>query len=365
MENSNNIFTAKTRAKIISIIVLSLLLITIWNMMDLVLLTFVLCFIFYVATEKIKSFFLEMGIRIPIAGTLAILYVIFITLVIVGIGLFIPSAISRVTEIVNVIIQFNWTAFNEALSPRLSKALTVIDMSSYISELTLYLTKFMTDLSTIIAHMAMTLGLAILLSFLILLEKKKIAHFGEHLAKSQISDFYTYFIVFGQNFCATFGKVMKVQITIAFVNCVLSVVAFKLIGLPDVIALGIMIFFLGLIPVAGVIISLAPLSAIAFNTGGIIMVIEVLITIVILHSVEAYLLNPKLMANKTQLPVCFVFSILLVGEHYMGVWGLLIGVPIFIFMMDALGVKYEEGMRQQKQKKKALQQRAKKLRRHI
>ncbi len=143
---------------------------------------------------------------------------------------------------------------------------------------------------------------------------------------------------------------MKVQIIIASVNCVLSVIAFKLIGLTDIVGMGLMIFFLGLIPVAGVIVSLIPLSVIAFNVGGIVKVIEVLILVAVLHAVEAYVLNPKLMANKTQLPVCFVFSILLVGEHYMGVWGLLIGLPIFIFMMDALGVKYEEGMRKNKKK---------------
>ncbi|WP_272868649.1 hypothetical protein [Clostridioides difficile] len=46
------------------------------------------------------------------------------------------------------------------------------------------------------------------------------------------------------------------------------------------------------------------------------------------------------MSNRTKLPVCFVFIILLVGEHYLGVWGLLIGVPIFMFLMDILGVKF-------------------------
>lgn len=362
MENNSNFFSAERRAKIISIIVLSLLLITVWNMLDLVLMTFVLCFIFYVLLDKIKIFFADMGIRIPAATTLVVLYIVFITAIIGAIGLFIPTFIARVTEIVNIIIQFDWAAFNEALSPRLSRALTVIDMSSYIADATMYLTRFMTDLSTIIAHFALTLALAVLLSFLILIERKKIALFGEHLAQSQIADFYTYFIKFGKNFCKTFGKVMRVQVTIATVNCVLSVLVFKLIGLPDIIALGIMVFFLGLIPVAGVIISLIPLSAIAFNTGGIIMVIEILLTIAVLHAIEAYFLNPKLMANKTQLPVCFVFSILLVGEHYMGVWGLLIGVPIFIFMMDALGVKYEEGMRKHSQYKGKFQQRKKKLR---
>jgi predicted PurR-regulated permease PerM len=48
------------------------------------------------------------------------------------------------------------------------------------------------------------------------------------------------------------------------------------------------------------------------------------------------------MANRTRLPVSFVFIVLLVGEKYLGVWGLLIGVPIFIFLMTVFGVSYSE-----------------------
>ncbi|MDR2486341.1 MAG: AI-2E family transporter, partial [Clostridiales Family XIII bacterium] len=62
----------------------------------------------------------------------------------------------------------------------------------------------------------------------------------------------------------------------------------------------------------------------------------------LIHVIEAYVLNPKLMANRTQLPVCLVFMILLVAEKYLGVWGLLIGVPVFIFLMTILGVDFEE-----------------------
>lgn len=353
MEGNNNVFSTEKRAKIISVAVLALLLITVWSMMDIVLLTFVLCFVFFTLLNKTKQFLGEMGIRVIDSIALTVFYIIFISLLLVGFGVFIPILITRVTDIVNQLILFDWAAFTDALSPRLSRAVSALDMSSYISDATVYLTGLMKELSTLVANAALTLTMAVLLSFLILLEKRKISLFGEYLAKSQISDFYFYFVKFGTNFCHTFGKVMKVQVIIASVNCVLSVIAFHFIGLTDIAGLGLMIFFLGLIPVAGVIISLIPLSVIAFNVGGIIKVIEVLILIAVLHSMEAYILNPKLMANKTQLPVCFVFSILLVGEHYIGVWGLLIGVPIFIFMMDALGVNYEEGMRQRTQEKKA------------
>lgn len=350
MEGNNTFFSAERRAKIISIIVLALLLITVWSMKHLVLLTFVLCFVFYVLLKKTKDFLDELGIPAIDSIILIVYYIVFISLLLVGFGVFIPLLITRVTDIANQLIAFDWVAFSDALSPRLSKAVTALDMSSYISNGTMYLTASLKDLSTVLANAGLTLILAVLLSFLILQEKRKISLFGQYLAESQISDFYFYFVKFGKNFCFTFGKVMKVQIIIASVNCVLSVIAFKLIGLTDIVGMGLMIFFLGLIPVAGVIVSLIPLSVIAFNVGGIVKVIEVLILVAVLHAVEAYVLNPKLMANKTQLPVCFVFSILLVGEHYMGVWGLLIGLPIFIFMMDALGVKYEEGMRKNKKK---------------
>lgn len=69
--------------------------------------------------------------------------------------------------------------------------------------------------------------------------------------------------------------------------------------------------------------------------------LEVIIMICVLHAIEAYLLNPKLMSSKTNLPVSFTLIILLVGEHYLGVWGLLIGVPLFLFLMKLLEVEYE------------------------
>jgi predicted PurR-regulated permease PerM len=92
--------------------------------------------------------------------------------------------------------------------------------------------------------------------------------------------------------------------------------------------------------VAGVVISLIPLCAIAFMIGGFKKIIAVLIMIAVVHALEAYVLNPKLLSHRVRLPVCFVFIILLVAEHYMNVWGLLIGVPLFIFLMTLFDVKF-------------------------
>src|SRR5690606_29168133 len=98
-------------------------------------------------------------------------------------------------------------------------------------------------------------------------------------------------------------------------------------------------FFLGLIPVAGVIISLIPLCTIAYTIGGFMYIVYILFVIMVIHAVEAYILNPKLMSSKTNLPVFYTFIILIFGEHFFGVWGLIVGIPIFIFLLDILDVR--------------------------
>lgn len=156
MEGNNNVFSTEKRAKIISVAVLALLLITVWSMMDIVLLTFVLCFVFFTLLNKTKQFLGEMGIRVIDSIALTVFYIIFISLLLVGFGVFIPILITRVTDIVNQLILFDWAAFTDALSPRLSRAVSALDMSSYISDATVYLTGLMKELSTLVANAALT-----------------------------------------------------------------------------------------------------------------------------------------------------------------------------------------------------------------
>ena len=125
---------------------------------------------------------------------------------------------------------------------------------------------------------------------------------------------------------------------IALINTFLTVTVLIILGFPQIIGLSIMIFFLGLIPVAGVIISLIPLTIIGFTIGGIWTVIYLLIAIAVIHAVEAYILNPKLMSSKTNLPVFYTFIVLIFSQHFFGVWGLIIGIPIFVFLLDVLDV---------------------------
>ena len=335
--------------KIVSLVVLTLIFITIWYMLDMVLLTFIITFIFYNLVKKIQRRNRRfVSVALPDGIVLIFLYILFILSLAIGSMELAPKLASQFTDIANIFISFDINAVKGIIDPRLSEALSHIDFNKYISEAGVMLATGVTT----IGGFGVNLFISIILSFLLLLEKEKIKIFGTRLENSKISFIYDYLLTFGGNFVNTFGKVMKVQVTIAFINSILSMIILAILSFPQVMSLGVMIFLLGLIPVAGVIISLVPLCIIAFNIGGISKVIAVIFMIIMIHTVETYILNPKLMSNKTKLPVCFIFIILLVGEHYLGIWGLLIGVPIFIFMLNAFQVDYEGSCAVRKKKTK-------------
>src|SRR5665647_346346 len=326
------------KEKAISLIVLSLVLITFWSMMDLVLLTFILCFVFYSLLINIqKKLVTNFKCKIPDGIILTVLYIIAIVLLVIGSAVFLPKVITQFGELAKILINIDIDAVKKAIGPRLVTIVSQIDFNAYLDQAGSLAALIVTK----IGYFSMSLFISIILSFIILIEKNKISHFGRNMAKSKLSFMYEYFRYFGRSFAQTFGKVMKVQATIAIINSILSMIVLSILGFPGILGLGTMIFALGLIPVAGVVISLIPLSAIAFSIGGIIQVLQVLVMIIILHGIETYVLNPKLMSARTRLPVCFVFIILLVAEHYLGVWGLLIGVPIFIFLMSIFKVEYK------------------------
>jgi predicted PurR-regulated permease PerM len=333
------------RARIISIAVLVLILLTIWYMLTLVLLTFIMVFIFYrllgVIRRYGKRIFLS---KIPDAVVIPVLYVIFVALLAVVSIKFAPKLAVQITDIAEIIRNFDFENVINSLAPRYADILSGFDITPYISGMGSVMLSWLSWFG----GFSVNFFIALLLSLLLLLEKGKISNFGAVLEQSRIAFLYRYLVNFGGNFAKTFAKVMDVQIMIAFINCVLSVIALSIMGFPQIMGLGIMIFLFGLIPVAGVVVSLIPLSVVAFNIGGFTKVLAVLIMVAAIHVVEAYVLNPKLMSQKTALPVSFVLIILVVAEHYLQVWGLIIGVPLFIFLLNIFEVDFEEALKHEK-----------------
>lgn len=323
--------------KFLSVLLLILLLFSIRSMFNLILFTFIFTFLY---SSIINFIYSNVRKILPIKKSVVIILVYLssiIGLVIAGIK-YIPAIGKELVEIWNLISTFKIKDYADKLDPYMVGWIESIKFNEYIGKATKTLMEYVPH----IGEFSLNIVVALLLSLFILLEKDEISKFGRKLEKSKVREFYLYYKEFGEKFLNSFGKVLNVQITIAFINAVLSVIMLYFIGFPNVIGLGLMIFILGLIPVAGVVLSFIPLSIIAFSIGGLQKVLLVVALVLILHAFESYVLNPKLMSMKTKLPIFLTFAILMVGEHLMGMWGLLVGLPLFMFFLDIAGVNTTE-----------------------
>jgi predicted PurR-regulated permease PerM len=105
---------------------------------------------------------------------------------------------------------------------------------------------------------------------------------------------------------------------------------------PFIATIGIIVFILGFIPVFGFLISSLPIVLLGFNYGGMEVVAAIVIMIAVVHAVEAYYLNPKIVSAYMEFPVFISFVVLLLSEHFLGFIGLLIGVPLFYILLDLM-----------------------------
>ncbi|MFB7815169.1 AI-2E family transporter [Paenibacillus chitinolyticus] len=334
-------FQSKGFRRILIFALLALILYAMQSMINLILLTFIFAFLMDRMQSSVSSR-LNRFMRVDRRWIVAILYVVILALLGIGMYRYLPVVAVQVSQVVRQLYEFyTQPQDNEVLSYIINLIKPYIEqteLSKYMNQGFGFVFKSVTDISKVLVQVF----IALLLSLFFLLEKPRIIRFTAKFKDSKIAAFYEEVAYFGSRFVHSFGKVLEAQFLIALVNGILSVIALWILGFPQLFGLGLMIFLLGLVPVAGVIISLIPLCTIAYSIDGIMMVVYVLVLVAILHALEAYMLNPKLMSAKTNLPVFYTFIVLIFSEHFMGVWGLIIGIPIFMFLLDVLDVTREK-----------------------
>ena len=106
---------------------------------------------------------------------------------------------------------------------------------------------------------------------------------------------------------------------------------------PYTLTLALIVFILGFIPVFGMFLSSIPILLVALGNGGIFVAIACVGMITFVHAVEAYYLNPKIVSSFIHFPMFLTFIILLTSEHFFGLIGLLVGVPLFAIFISFLG----------------------------
>jgi len=120
--------------------------------------------------------------------------------------------------------------------------------------------------------------------------------------------------------------VVRGQLVICCVNGVLSAIGFVIFGLKYWPVMALIAGIMSIIPIFGSILSSIPAVLIGL-TQSFFTAFWVLVWILLIHQVEANLLNPKIIGVAARLHPVLVVFVLIVGEHFFGLWGALLAVP--------------------------------------
>jgi predicted PurR-regulated permease PerM len=175
--------------------------------------------------------------------------------------------------------------------------------------------------------------ISIILSFLMLWNLPETKERLKRFAYGRTAEVYAEIVPGLRAFGVMLGRAFEAQTVVAIVNAALSSVAFLALGLPSIALLATIVFFCSYIPILGMILSTTPAALLAFKIGGFARVLWLVAAILVIHAIEAYLLNPLIYGRHLRMHPLAVLVVLLVAEHLFGVWGLLLGVPIAAFVI--------------------------------
>jgi predicted PurR-regulated permease PerM len=122
--------------------------------------------------------------------------------------------------------------------------------------------------------------------------------------------------------------VVRGQLTIMLVNGVLTLVGLLALRVPFAFALAALATLLYVVPIFGTILSSVPIVLLALTAGGLYKGFLALAWIVVIHALEAYVLNPKIMGTASRIHPVLIVLALVIGERSYGIVGALLAVPL-------------------------------------
>lgn len=178
--------------------------------------------------------------------------------------------------------------------------------------------------------------LALLFSFLIMLDLPKLTRSIRELRFTRAALVYEETVDSVILFAKVVGENFRAQILISAVNTVLTSIGLQILGIKGAVLLCTLVFFFGLIPVLGVFISSIPIVLMAVNTGSVVLGLWAVVMITVIHLVEAYILNPRIVSRVMHLNPVMTLLVLYIAHSLIGMWGMLLGVPVAVYIYRQL-----------------------------
>ena len=306
------------------------------GLFTLVFLTFILCFIFNNLIE-----WLNRKTRLPRRLWTIVIYMIFVALIATALSFIAPKLVGESTAFLGQIPEtqskvhayLDRIADNQPelarLSERLKESLSLESLlGTNRKTLVTVAVKSLDRGSQYVSYFL----LGTLFSFLILFDFPNLRSRTLALRETKLRGVYEETADSVARFALVVGSAFQAQIMIACVNTFLTALGLWILNIHPIVLLSTIVFTAGLIPVLGVFISSIPILLVAFNIGGLKLVAWALFIIIIVHTIEAYILNPNIFSAVLKINPVLVLMILYIGHSLFGLWGVILGVPISVYI---------------------------------
>jgi predicted PurR-regulated permease PerM len=312
----------------------------------LVFLTFLLCYIFNNAVIQLESRF-----RLKRHFWTVALYLLFAAVVVGLFFLALPRIIAEAKVFFNQLpesmdalhLYLDSVAKKQPqMAPFLESVKDTITLKNLLGINREALVDFVVGFFNRITHFATYFLLATLFSFLILFDFPNLKTRVLALRETRFRAAYDETADSVAKFALVVGFTFQAQILIAVLNTLMTALGLWILRIETIALLSSVVFFAGLIPVWGTFISSVPILLLAFNEGGLGLAGKAVFMIAFVHVVEAYILNPHIVSAVLKINPLLTLIILYVGHTLFGLWGVLLGVPVSVYVYRYIIMKPED-----------------------
>ncbi|PXF46166.1 hypothetical protein BWQ96_04043 [Gracilariopsis chorda] len=178
--------------------------------------------------------------------------------------------------------------------------------------------------------------LSLIFSFMIMWDLPVISRGVKRLKTSRLSFAYEELAPVVTKFGSVVGKSFEAQGLIATVNTALTTAGLLVLSIPGIGFLSVVTLVCSFIPVAGVFVSTLPMCIIALSEYGAAKAVAVIFMVILVHLIEAYVLNPQIYSAHLHLHPFMVLVVLYIAEHSYGIPGLLMAVPVSVYILRTI-----------------------------
>ncbi|GAB5358666.1 hypothetical protein AAMO2058_000477800 [Amorphochlora amoebiformis] len=131
------------------------------------------------------------------------------------------------------------------------------------------------------------------------------------------------------------SKAFELQFVIAILNTILTALGLLFLGIPGVELLSVVTLICSFVPVVGWIAASVPMGLVALSESGFRKLIQVVVMVFGVHA-GLVLVLPALASTKLKLHPLTVLVAMYLAEHFVGVQGLILVIPLTVLFSNLL-----------------------------